>query len=158
MKRGIIIFVALLISACLKSSGPPQIRYGEDPCDECQMIINEAKFACAYVLDSGEVKLFDDIGDLLIHLMKTGEKTKEVWVLDHESEAWLEATKAWFVRSSQFHTPMGHGIVAFSDEAVARAQAKSSGGSTLIWDDLKDASSGFTGKKQEQGHAEHHHH
>ena len=44
-----------------------EIIYGQDPCDQCSMIINEPRFATAYVTKSGDVRRFDDLGGMLVY-------------------------------------------------------------------------------------------
>ena len=103
-----------------KADQPPTIRYGEDPCDECFMLINEKRFAAAYVTEQGEVRRFDDIGCMIVHMKKHADKVKKFWVVDYNSQRWLDAQRAYFVKSTQLETPMGYGVVAFQDSAMAQ--------------------------------------
>ena len=52
--------------------GPPDIVYGRHICLECGMIISEERVAAAYEWE-GEDRVFDDIGDMLIHGKDAGE-------------------------------------------------------------------------------------
>ena len=58
---------------------PPEIRYGEDLCTECNMVISDPRFAAGYVYEVSEGRYrslaFDDIGDLLVHMAKHPEHT-----------------------------------------------------------------------------------
>lgn len=114
-----ILLLALLIMSC-KSGGnldqPPTIRYGEDPCDECFMLINEARFAAAFVTNDGQTKRFDDIGCLLINHKKHQEDVAYFWVTDFNTQKWLKATNAFFVKNDSIQTPMGFGIIAIESE------------------------------------------
>jgi copper chaperone NosL len=107
----------VLLAAC--GSGPnldepPGIRYGEDVCERCLMIINEARYAAAYVTADDEPRLFDDIGGMLAHHNETAEDVAVFWVHDYDTEEWLKAEKATYVESKGLPTPMGFGIVAFA--------------------------------------------
>jgi|SoiMethySBSTD1v2_1073268.scaffolds.fasta_scaffold804849_2 hypothetical protein len=44
------------------------------------------------------------------------------WSAANEFEEWLDAAQSSFVRDENAHTPMGSGILAFADEARARAR------------------------------------
>jgi copper chaperone NosL len=62
-------FVAVLLVACgseVDFDDPPDIVYGEDVCERCSMIINEARYAAAYVTEDGEAHRFDDIGGMVM--------------------------------------------------------------------------------------------
>ncbi len=78
------------------------------------MIINEARFAAAYVTVDGTARRFDDIGGMLAYDTDTQEDVAVYWVHDFETEAWVKAEEAYFVRSQDQITPMGFGIVAFA--------------------------------------------
>lgn len=118
-----IFFSFIVVFAGCKSGGnldqPPTIRCGEDPCDECFMLINEARYAAAYVVKSGEARRFDDIGCLLIYHKKHQENVAYFWVNDFNSQKWLNARNAFFVKSDSIQTPMGFGIIAFASEKTA---------------------------------------
>ena len=121
----VLLLAGWLISSCSSApdfSQPPEIHYGEDACERCYMIINEARYAAAYMTSDGESRLFDDIGGMLAHYEDTAEDVAVFWVHDFETEAWLKADQAYFVESDHL-TPMGYGIVAFVDESRAKSWA-----------------------------------
>ncbi len=115
---------------------PPDIRYGEDACDRCRMIISEARFAAAYVTRQGETRRFDDIGCMVQYHQEHAEEVAVFWVHDFETEEWLRADQAFFVRSAAVHTPMGYGIVAVGEESRADRWAASLQGEVLTWSEL----------------------
>ena len=126
------ILLLILLSACTapaSESQPPDIAYGQDLCDQCGMVIGEARFAAAILLSSGKYLKFDDIGEMLAYFKANPEIQVEAWfVHDYTSEEWVRGEKAFFVRSSSLQTPMGTGIVAFKDRAEAdRFAAENSG-------------------------------
>jgi copper chaperone NosL len=133
-----------LISGCARgetSPAPPDIRYGEDICVECNMIISDARFAAGYAheITPGryQSKAFDDIGDMLVHARKNPNDKVSVWyVHDYESEEWLDASEAIFVISPDLPTPMGYGILAYADETAAQAMAAQAGARVLTWNEL----------------------
>ena len=129
--------VALVSAACGAASaatGPPDIVYGRDLCTECRMIIDDPRFAAAYRTLDGEERRFDDIGGLVLYGVESGELVSAaVWVHDYDSEAWLPADEAVFVVAERFPTPMGHGVLAFSDRGRATAFAAPIDGIVLDW-------------------------
>ena len=113
---------------------PPEIRYGEDVCAECGMIISEPRFAAGLVLGpaGGEALAFDDIGDMLAWARAHPEaEVSRWWVHDYASEAWLDARAASFVRAKALRTPMDHGLAAFAEPGAAAAMAAELGGEVL---------------------------
>lgn len=127
--------LAALLSGCpapvASPDAPPDVRYAVDPCDRCQMIISEERFAAAYVTPAGETRRFDDLGCLTAFLRERPEAAAEVWVHDHETRAWLRGREATFVRAPSVITPMGTGLVAAADRSRAVALAERSAGEVL---------------------------
>jgi copper chaperone NosL len=128
----------ITIASC--SSGPdfdepPDIRYGEDSCERCLMIINEARFAAAYVTDAGEIRRFDDIGGMVAYIDEISEDVAVFWVHDFDTEEWLKAEEAFYVESQQ-QTPMGFGVIAFADQQRADQWATENEGVMLSFADL----------------------
>ena len=131
--------VAVLVVACgggsVSLDEPPSVRLGEDACDECRMIISEARFAAAYVTEDGTVRRFDDIGDMLVYHVRNQENVAVFWVHDYETEEWVRAEWAFFVQASDISTPMGHGIVAFAERERAEKFAAEHDGRVLTFDE-----------------------
>lgn len=59
-----------------------------------------------------------------------------IWVNDFESQTWLEAEDAWYVRSPELRTPMDWGLAAFATEEAAKRRAQELGGEVLRWSEL----------------------
>lgn len=138
--KALLLVTVFWLAGCQSSAPnldePPQIRYGEDVCDRCNMIINEARFAAAYVTPQGEARRFDDIGGMVAHYHETGEEAAVFWVHDYETEEWLKADEAYYVMSQDLITPMGFGIVAYADREQADALAAEEGGMLMEFDAL----------------------
>jgi copper chaperone NosL len=135
-------WLLLLLVGCQQTidlEAPPEILYGQDVCDECNMIINDPRFAAAYVTADGEVRRFDDIGGMLSHDQKVGEAAVVYWVHDFSTEAWLDAREAYFVLDNQeLITPMGWGIAAFSSESAAADYVSAHSGSVTTYATLQE--------------------
>jgi len=147
MRRRVLAFLfigALLLAACARGAAivqPPEIRYGEDLCTECNMIISDPRYAAGYGYEIAagryESLAFDDIGDLLVHLEKHPERKIVAWyVHDYTTEEWLDATVAYYVVSDQILSPMGHGIAAHATRAAAEAMEQAKAGRVLDWNGL----------------------
>ena len=108
-------------------------------CEECSMIINEARYAASYVLPDGTVRRFDGIGEMLAYDSKHHEDVHVYWVHDLNSEEWIMAEGASFVLNSSAKTPMGWGLLAFADKASADAYMADVGGTETVWADLQTA-------------------
>ena len=120
------VLLLLTLTACgggADTTQPPEILYGQDVCDECDMIISEEKYAAAYWTAEGEARRFDDVGEMLVFMGENREPTASVWVHDVNSAAWLPADEGWFVMNSGLRSPMGTGIAVTADEQAARALA-----------------------------------
>lgn len=138
--RAVLIMAALAVIGGLAScsggtaSGPPEINYGRDVCDQCHMIISEARYAAAYRDTQGRPFTFDDIGDMMEHLdASEAVDTATVWVHDFESEDWIDVTDAWFVHSPDIETPMGGGTIAFTERSDAERYASDHGAEVVQW-------------------------
>jgi copper chaperone NosL len=137
-----ILFIALFIIGCSKSANldePPEILYGQDVCDQCNMIINEERFAAAYTTEAGEVRRFDDIGGMLVYDHKHQEKVHIFWVHDLNSAEWINVSEAHFVVSDELMTPMGWGVAAFASQEQAATYVAANGGVLADFGTLQQA-------------------
>lgn len=134
MKQLTLLFtLILLLAACTRASidpaTPPTIVYGEDVCDRCGMIIEDERFAAGAVVEVGEGhyehRIFDDIGDMLAYAADEAAQTPihAYYVHDYDSKNWIDGESAFYVRSSQIHSPMGYGLAAFAEQSSAETKA-----------------------------------
>lgn len=140
LKNGILIFLGLFLVSCqtgARREQPPEIRLGTDPCDECHMIINEARYAAAYVTAKGTTRRFDDIGCLLIYHNRQSETVETFWFRDYQNGNWMKTDNAWFVYGEDLATPMGYGIVAASDKQRAEQLAVQNNAQIFTFKKLK---------------------
>ena len=130
--------LALLTVGCQapRANQPPQIRYGEETCAFCGMLISEERFAAALTTATGETKTFDDVGCLLHDLSRQDRSMVHVWVHDYSSGRWLEASRAVFVHSDDVPTPMGGGLFAFSTQEAAEQFAREVHGTVMRFGQL----------------------
>ena len=135
-----VLLVALLLTACAPKSDepqPPEILYGQDLCDACGMIVDDARFAAATILLDDRALKFDDISDMVIYHLDHPEAQVKAWfVHDYDSEAWIRGETAHFVKGD-LKTPMGGSIAAFEDQAAAEAFAAAVNGKLFTLDELR---------------------
>ncbi len=115
------IFILFYITALSWSCSLPEeeivnIRWGEDTCFLCKMIVSDKRFA-GVIVTKDELFIFDDIGELLDFYTSSNLNGK-VFVSDYFSEKLVDAEIATFVLSD-IPTPMGYGVVAFLDRSKA---------------------------------------
>lgn len=120
MKYLFLISLIIFSSSCSNESeiGPVEIKYGQDICEACTMIISEKEYSAQYVYTNGKARKFDDIG-CMIHYLNDNKLESDIavfFVRDYIHKNWINADITHFIYSDKIITPMGHGIVAFSDE------------------------------------------
>ncbi|MEA1904156.1 MAG: nitrous oxide reductase accessory protein NosL [Actinomycetota bacterium] len=138
----LVLVIGMVSAACgaaATSTGPPEINLGRDICIECGMIIDDPRFAASYRLEDGTEKVFDDLGGLIIHGREAGElETASVWVSDFEEKVFVEAETAHFVPTLGVASPMGHGILAFSNMDRAMKAAADLDGEVIDWATVRE--------------------
>ena len=120
----VLTLVILTASACggrPDTATPPEIAYGHDVCDRCNMLISEARFAAAYWTSDGTARRFDDVGGMLAYYYEEQEEAASFWVHDYAGSQWLAADEATYAFAPNLITPMGFGLVAFASAAEAEA-------------------------------------
>ena len=130
--------LTLLLTACGQPVIAPVAVNPEDMCSMCRMAISEKQYAAEFITKDGEAMKFDDIGCLRDYLKAKVDRSQIAgyFVADYESKKWIKAESAHFVKSAEFATPMGGHLVAFQDEARAKAAAANFNGQELGFADL----------------------
>ena len=114
-------FIAIaLVAGCQQKPSavtPPNIQYGQTPCEGCGMIVSDQRFAAAIILElpDGERRpaAFDDIGCMLDYEREHHDgKVLARFVKDVTTGQWVSADVANFVRGKSIQSPMASGIAA----------------------------------------------
>jgi copper chaperone NosL len=132
-----------LLGGCGKAdlSRPPSLRFGEEACAFCRMIISDERFAAALTTASGDVLKFDDVGCLIKHEEKRLRPDTFYWVCNFQGKGWLNAQAAIFVHSPSIVSPMNHGLAALPDIPSAAEFTKDPASRKLRFSELP----GFVG-------------
>lgn len=136
--RHVPLIAAFLAAVGCGGDGPPTVRYGQEECVRCRMIVNDDRFAAAAVTASGEARKFDEIGCLIDYLADHPEAVRSLWVRGYRSGTWLNARTAYFAHGPKLQTPMGAGLAAAATKEEADSLAAEWGGKLLRFDELAD--------------------
>ena len=127
---------AFLLPAGCEDDGPPTVRYGQESCAHCRMIVNDDRFAAALVTPAGDALKFDEVCCLIDYLATNPGAAKTEWVRGYQSGDWHDARQALFVHGPRLQTPMGSGLAAVPTRGHADALAAELRGRVLRYDEL----------------------
>jgi copper chaperone NosL len=153
-----VLLLAVLTTGCgprEPETGPPSIRYGEDVCARCGMIVSDPRYAAALRFRDvrGErVTIYDDVGELFLALTQPGEEEPtEVWVHDATTRAWTDGRGALYV-IGDIETPMGTRVEAHASREKAERRAREVQGRVLDFKGMRAlaASPSFNPKPPEK--------
>jgi copper chaperone NosL len=138
--RGLAALGGLLAAAACGVSGPRPLALGADQCAHCHMTLADSRFAAELVTRTGKSIPFDDVGCLAAYVVTGGPQGARIgslWVNDYaRPDTMLEVTRAVFLRSDSFHTPMDYHLVALRPGRAADSLRAAVGGELLTWDQV----------------------
>ncbi len=144
---GQLLAAALALAACGTRAAeikPPEIAYGQDMCEACGMLIDSPQFAAAAVTSDGQGHKFDDLGEMFAFYQQHPDEQVQAWfVHDYGSGDWTRAEQAFFIKSSDLHTPMGSGMAAFATREAAQAEADQLGAKVMTFDEARASAPGM---------------
>jgi len=111
-RTAFILLLTIGIAACKKLPQPEPL-HPEDICAICKMAVTEQHFAAQALLPNGDYVKFDDIGCLMNYSHRP--KLDSIWFGDYELEKWIRADSAYLLKTDSVRTPMGYGVLAFSN-------------------------------------------
>jgi copper chaperone NosL len=117
---GIALAAALACGCGADPDRPPAIRYGEEACSRCRMIISDNRFAAALVTPQGDARKYDDIGCLVIEDARQPHPQARYWVRSFAHDLWLDARTARYRQTRDVQTPMGYGLLAQAEADPAQ--------------------------------------
>ncbi|MFN3694231.1 MAG: nitrous oxide reductase accessory protein NosL [Ignavibacterium sp.] len=135
MKVRLLIFLFLIgLWAC--SPEPEPIDYGNDICEFCKMNITDNKYAAEIVTHKNKIYKFDSI-ECLFQFKQGFIKADEIhseWVNDFSQPGKLiDLTKAFFLKSDFYRSPMGMNVLAVESEEVLNEIKNKNGGTELSY-------------------------
>ena len=111
--------LALVFASC-GSSKPPEIPFGKAECVSCRMNVIDDQFAAALTTLKGRTYYFDSPECMVQHVADGQISEAQVahwYVCDHNHPGvLLDATTAYYLRSSAVPSPMGGNTAAFATE------------------------------------------
>lgn len=131
--------IALSLPGCEKqdADGPPSIRLGDSLCVQCNMIICDARWATATVVDGPrgpEPRLFDDFNCQVNYEIEHPKSTVHSrWSHCHATRQWIRTEDAHFVSSPRMRTPMASRVAAFTSTAEAEPVRSDLGGELMTF-------------------------
>lgn len=147
MKSKLIIFLAffngfLMLHSISCTPEPEPIRFGEDLCAYCKMMISDKRFGAELVTHKGKLQKFDSAECLAAwHLggQTPQEDIHSLWVVDFSRpEQLIDATQAVYLQSKDLHSPMSLNISAFSDRATADKVQRLYIGELIDWNTVRN--------------------
>lgn len=134
------LFAGFLGGGCTPSPAP--IRFGQDNCANCQMLVMDAHFGAELVTDKGKIYVFDSIECLAWYSTSDKMPPDQIhsrWVTVFDATGTLaDAATAFYLSSENLRSPMGLNLSAFSDENTARSFQQNHGGEVLRWDGVTE--------------------
>lgn len=131
--KGTIIFIVSMLAFTLPgcggqaSDGPPEVRMDDSVCDQCNMIISDARWATATIVEGprgGEARLFDDFNCQVKYELKHDDLAVLArWSHSHVTREWIDTETAMFLTSPEIRSPMGSRTAAFGSAAEAAESA-----------------------------------
>ena len=136
--KNLLISATLMLLASNCSLGQPKINYGHDECAHCRMNVMDKKYACAITTVKGRNYVFDG-PECMVPFV-----TKDAKVPEAEVKTWyvsdfahpgtlMDATKAFFLHSTKFQSPMNGDVAAFFTDAERKAAEAEYPGEELDW-------------------------
>lgn len=131
-----------ILSSC--DSGPQPIRYGQDECADCSMIISDQRFGAEIITHKGKIFKFDDVGCLHSFVERGAvprDAVKSSLVSDfNHPENFIPLEQAFFLQSDSLKSPMRTDCAAFtSTEELKKIQEKLGGGRQGRWSELANS-------------------
>ena len=124
-----LVFIAGLAFALIRAQAPGSgvrpIIWDHETCANCGMTISDHRFACQLQTRSGQTYDFDDPGCLLTFVSDKHPEVRAIYFHALNSEGWIKASDAAFVRGQS--TPMGYGrgaVPAGTPGAISLDQAR----------------------------------
>jgi copper chaperone NosL len=125
--------LCLVMAACAVQNRPASLVRGRDTCAQCRMVIVSQATAGQIVAPGDEPRFFDEIACLRDYLADSAHTFPDdavLYVADHRTGDWVEASVAVFTRTTMA-TAMASGLIAHASVASREADPAATNG-TLV--------------------------
>jgi len=143
MNKYITLFIIIFLSSFLIISctiTPEPIRYGEEECAYCKMVISDNRFGAELITVKNKAYKFDSIECLAAFNLKqtvSDENTHSLWITDFDTPGKIiDINSAYFFHSEKIRSPMGLNLSAFSTEENAENAKMLFSGEIISWDSV----------------------
>jgi len=127
----------LLLPGSEKLTGDPKVKYGEDSCAHCRMVISDDRFAAAWREGTSREEYFDDIGCMIASLREKPPAEGAVFfVRDFAADLWIDAEAASYRIAPGIKSPMAYDIAAFASPEAAANNEHTRDGQPQTWAEL----------------------
>lgn len=134
-------FVIFGLMSC--NTGPKPIMIGSDACSFCKMSIADKRFGAEIITKKGKIFKFDDMHCVLAFRKANtinNNDIKAIYLVNFEEpHSFIEAPKAFLLKSDELHSPMSGNIANFSDENKLKEVAEKFKGEEVAWETLLNA-------------------
>jgi copper chaperone NosL len=116
--RALAISATIVLAACGGVPAPAPLDTANTTCATCRMPVSDRHLAMQLVAPGEEPRFFDDV--VCLQRYRDGHAQPPgavVYVTDHRTGVWVDASGAVFSRADSLETPMGSHVMAHADAA-----------------------------------------
>ncbi len=129
----------LLLPGSEELTGDPKVKYGEDSCVHCTMVISDDRFAAAWREGTKRERYFDDVGCMVAYTKSRRPPEGTVFfVRDFAADLWIDAESAFYMVAPGIKSPMSYDIAAFASQEAATTNERTRDGQPQTWAGLLD--------------------
>lgn len=115
-KLSLLTLAGLLLAGC--SQGPEPIRWGQDPCDQCRMVLTDKTFGAEFVAAKGKIYKFDEVQELA-NWLAAHPQQGDAYVTNGIDGSLIPAKDATFLNAREINGPMAGSTMTFADHQAA---------------------------------------
>jgi copper chaperone NosL len=134
----ILCIVLIIFVSC--SVDKTDIKYGEEVCSHCHMVIMDGRYGAELVTNKGKAYKFDAMECLINYKLSNPEVAQDLnseWTNIYTDKNNLyNASNCVYLRSPELSSPMGAYLNAFEDQKSAEEYRDKHGGVIYSWSQL----------------------
>ena len=134
------ICITLILLGSCGVPTPRPIKYGEDACHYCQMIIVQAPFTAQLLEKKGKIRVYDAI-ECMVEDYRIG-RPEDVYrcvvALYDKPSSFIDASKAAYLQSAGIPSPMAANISAYTNKTEALNKRLKNEGQVYDWQGLQE--------------------